>query len=94
MNLLQMCSEGLICEEGLGAALGRAGEGSFVVVHPKMPFEPRFLDESFCAVATLERFLKRQVATVDAGTVVAVSLKRNGHHMVNTYLVQLSTIIV
>ena len=75
MNLLQMRSEGLIGEEGLGAARGRAGEGPFVVVHPQMPFEPRFLAKSFCAVATLERFLKRQVATVDAGAVVAVGLK-------------------
>ena len=75
MNLFQMCTEGLIGEEGLGAALGRAGEGPFVVVHPEMPFEPRFLDKSFRAVATLERFLKRQVATVDTGTVIAVVLK-------------------
>ena len=53
----------LVSEKGFVTAFGSARERPFVVVHPQMPLQPRLFDKTFTAVSTLERFLKRQMAT-------------------------------
>lgn len=75
VDLTKMRAQGLIGEEGLGAAVGRAWEGPLVVMHPEVPLESGLLHKTFGAMRTLERLLKRQLGAFGTAARFLVNLK-------------------